>query len=753
MKNTEVKAIQKEKKTGYNVYGLKDRTFRVLMAVAAALMAAAVIQVMLGSLSVPVRAAVFGIIVAAAFVFTLVRKDSGDGIVPYKRGDRFEFLGLYNLSETEILNSNDILPRAEEADFIRDTLERLIFPQSHVKQAICLTGRSGCGKSTIISFFKQKYGGCYYIFDLTDNYMNFQAVLEEKLGSNFDRELDRLVREKKVVFILDQFERYFFLSEEKKETIRQLMIGLCRRNTAIMLSMREEYLADFMKEFDVNNLKKDGRAENGGIKTGILNNLVSIIRDDQKNYHVQRNLASTTYTWRDKNGFENRVKNNHFIHLEHGGGFMEETILEPVGNTVFFCENQNDVRIQTSGIRKSATVLQSKCEILFGDAGREYYDRHRHEPLIEQQILYHMAEYEKKSKAASAEELKKLFEKEDYELLNEYFDIQLSSTGDYFNASRILYLLSSARLNHVVMKRDDLVFGLFENQFSGNGYKKIPRVIDQLEELQLIRKNIKNSDLEYEIAHDFIAQAYLNYSGSNLDRNVKSALDIYMSEYLDSSKQSAMKEKRDYFTKVYRSKYYSLLTAVFAVLVVIVDLLVHFAYNPWRELWADFNVFGDLFTFFPLIMTEVCLLYIYNIYQKVVRFYRGKRAAVCKAVYAVLMIGSVVADVFYPHGMLLYGFLLALMGFNCAFLLDDSYQKACRMELRNYGLKCAMIGIAFAILHLVLWAFNPQFPAYIIFIEMVMMCILVAYAYMAHMTKEHLYGRLMDASSEKINLN
>lgn len=53
------------------------------------------------------------------------------------------------------------------------------------------------------------------------------------------------------------------------------------------------------------------------------------------------------------------------------------------------------------------------------------------------------------------------------------------------------------------------------------------------------------------------------------------------------------------------------------------------------------------------------------------------------------------------------------------------------------------------ILHLVLLLFNHEFPVYIIFIEMVMMDLLIAYAYLAHMTKENLYGRRMDVSSER----
>ena len=184
--------------------------------------------------------------------------------------------------------------------------------------------------------------------------------------------------------------------------------------------------------------------------------------------------------------------------------------------------------------------------MLFGTDGKAFYEKHKQEPLIQQQITYHMAEYEKKEKQCSHEELKALFEKEDFELLNQYFDVQLTSTESYFHASRILYLLSQARLHQVVMKRQDLEYGLFERQFSRTGHKEVNRVMEQLEQLQLIRRNIKRSDQEYEIAHDFIAQAFLTYSHSNMDRNVKSALDIYMAEYLDTNKKEYIEAKRSH---------------------------------------------------------------------------------------------------------------------------------------------------------------------------------------------------------------
>lgn len=750
MKRTETKNVQIKKKTGYNIYGLNNRAFYVIAALICAVIIDALIQMPIKEFPLPAKIILDIIIIAAALIAALFKSSSQNSqITPYLRQEAFEFLGLYDLSGRESLKSTDILSREEEVRYLNQLLETLIFQQNSVKQAICLTGKSGCGKSTILSFFKQEYKEQYQIYDFTGNYTNLKSVMTERFGTNLDQELLARAGKRKLIFIFDQFERFFFLEEDQREQIRSLMTVLCKKNMAVILSMREEYLADFMKEFDINNMKLGARESRSEDQTGILNSLTSIIKDDRKNYHVlNTGQFRRTVTWQ-----QDVIKENHHIHLEHPGSKTENTALDPVGNTIFYCENQNEVKVRCNGTEESATILQNKCELLFGTAGREFYEKHRQEPLIQQQISYHMAEYEKKVKQQPEEVLRELFAMEDYELLNYYFDTQLTASGDYFNASRILYLLSQARLNHVVMKRRDLEFGLFENQFSKDGHKDVNRVVDKLEELQLIRRNIERSDQEYEIAHDFVAQAFLNYSHSNMDRNVKSALDIYIAEYLDSNKKNYIEEKRRHSAKVQKSKYYTAVYLVFALLAVAVDGMIHFAWNPWQEVWQEMNVYGDIFTFVPLLMTEVCMLYIYNMYQKVVQFYRGRKETFCKVIFAVIMAAAVFANFCYPHGLLFYGLGLALMGANCASLLNDSYQKASRMEMRNYGLKCVMMGLAFAVLHLILWVFNTRFPVYIIFVEMAMMILLVVYAYLAHMTKEYLYGRRMDASSDRGNIS
>ena len=744
MNHSEEKIIQKKKKTGYNIYGLKDSVFYILASLVCAAILIAVIDLMAAGLPGMTRAVIYIVIAVLALIIGILLGRSRQAEVEgYHRQEGFEFIGLYDLSAAELQKSSDIISREEEAHYLSHILENLVFRQTSIKQAVCLTGKSGCGKSTILSFFKKEYQDQYEIYDFTGYYHNFEAAMTEILGSHPVQALQARSREKKIIFILDQFERFFFLPVEKREKMRELMIRVSRKNTAMILSMREEYLADFMKEFDVNNMKRDIRNVMEPVEMGILNNLTSIIRDDVKNYHViKRQQKNVFHEWKGDS-----IKENYLTHLDTVGGYLESTAVDPVGNTIFYCENQND----TTGVRNNkGIILENKCELLFGERGQQYFEKHRQEPLIEQQIFFHMAEYEKKKKQRPEEDVKALLDLEEYELLDHYFDTQLTATGDYYNASRILYLLSHARINQVVLKREDLEYGLFENQFSREGHRAVNQVIDRLEELQLIRKNIKRSDQEYEIAHDFIAQAFLNYSYSNMDRNVKSALDIFMAEMLDSNRQNYMEEKRKHNETVQKSQYYKIVGVVAAIGAVVADAIVKAVFNPWMGIWSGRNVFGDIVTILPLLVMLTSMLYIYQVYQKVLQFCRGKREMQCRVIYLILMAGAILGVIFYPYGMMFFGICLAVMGLNCVFLLNGNYQKSSRKELQNYGWKCSLIGIAFAVLHVLFCLFNDVFPVYYVFIEMVMMFLLIGYSFIAHMTKEYLYGRRMDASSERI---
>ena len=744
MNHSEEKRIQKKKRTGYNIYGIRDSLFYLLVALACAVILIALADLMVSGWPLMTRVVLYvAILAAAAAAAVAFGKSSQAQVEAYRRQEGFEFIGLYDLADAQLTDSSDILSREEEAHYLSAVLENLIFRQTGIKQALCLTGRSGCGKSTILSFFKKEYQDQYQIYDFTGYYYNFEAALAEMLGSDPEQRLQQECREKKVIFILDQFERFFFLPPEKRERMRELMIRVSRKNTAMILSMREEYLADFMKEFDVNNMKRDNRQGTAALPMGILNNLTSVIRDDVKNYHVIRRQQQNVF--REWKGMS--VKENFLTHLDTVGGYLETTTVDPVGNTIFYCENQNDA---PGGKADKGIILENKCERLFGERGQEYFAKHREEPLIEQQIIFHMAEYEKKTKQRPEDEVRELLRLEEYELLEHYFDTQLAATGDYYDASRILYLLSQARINQMVLKREDLEYGLFENQFSRDGHRKVNDVIECLEDLQLIRKNIRRSDQEYEIAHDFIAQAFLSYSSSNLDRNVRSALDLFMAEMRDTNRQAYMEEKRRYNEKAQKSRYYAVVGIVAAVAAAAAQLILTAAANPWDSIWAAWNVYGDVTTVLPMLVMLTSMLYMYQVYQKVLQYCRGRRERQCRVIYLILMAGAVLGVVFYPYGMMFFGIFLAVMGLNCVFLLDGSYQKSSRKELQNYGWKCSLIGIAYAVLHVLFFLFNEVFPVYYVFIEMVMMFLLIGYSFIAHMTREYLYGRRMDAGSERV---
>ena len=103
----------------------------------------------------------------------------------------------------------------------------------------------------------------------------------------------------------------------------------------------------------------------------------------------------------------------------------------------------------------------------------------------------------------------------------------------------------------------------------------------------------------------------------------------------------------------------------------------------------------------------------------------------------------------YPHVLMFDGICITILGLNCVFLLDRYYHEICRAQLRNYGLKCTLMGIVFTLSHLLLMGFNSIFPEYLIIMETIAIAVLVFYSHLTHLTKEYLYARLIDVSSTR----
>ncbi|MBQ4067158.1 MAG: hypothetical protein IJD22_05890 [Clostridia bacterium] len=759
MKNIE-KKVKKEKALNRNAYSLSNGAFRLLWFASIGAVAASLAEPFLMTLGTATSFIIMGAVTLFVTVVGLIFTFPQKGVlVPYSRKEGFNFIGLHNLTKENLgSRAKDVLSRNEEVRCIHDLLENVIFPQSDIKQAICITGKSGCGKSTILAFFQQKYEGEYEIHNFSGNYNSLRATLEQQFDTcNIDMRIRELSGEnRKIVFIFDQFERYFYLSEERQLDVRKFIASLCMKNTAIIASMREEFLAEFLREFDLNDIKSNMKTNDEVEHRGLLRRLVGYIKDSENYVVINGSRRRITLSrWKSDN-----IKSPEFLHVSDPEG--KRAVIDKTDATIFYCENQNKMKVNAGGQTQASSMMLGKCEEKFGtDVGRDLYALYFDKPLIEQQIIFHMAEFDAavREGASSAEEFCSM---DTHDIIKRYFDIQLSSTGDYFNASRIMYMLSSSRLHQISMKTKEIVEGLRANQFSPKGKKAVSRVIAQLEELQLIRKNSSNSDAEYEIAHDYIATAFLNYSRANMDRNVKAALDIFLADFIEdfernltlqnsnvpgASRRKKAPEKRNDPEK---DRFYTVATVVACVLCLVTDVIFRFVWNPWETVWSGANPMQGVFPIFIPIHIMLSIVYFYQLYDKVFKYYNGKNNAFLKVEYIGMVLVAVLCEALYPHFVITDGLGLVVVGATACLILDRDYREASRAALNSYGIKCVVVGFAFALAHVLFYISQGEFPVFLIVFEMAAETLLVGYAHFSHMTREYLYGRCMDVSGNKI---
>ena len=225
--------IARMKQPNHNIYGVSSFVYKVIVALGIALWILLFFDVPIHYLPMSTQAAIWGVTLAVGILIAFMLGKTGKAnIVPYSRKDDFEFLGLYDLKDSNLDNRHDVIKRDEEVRYMRQILEEIIFPQVSVKQALCITGSSGCGKSIIMNFFKQTYENEYQIFDFAGNYHEFDGHMVALFGTNMDVKISELTSGGKAVFILDQFERFFFLSHREQKRIQDIMRYLCKKTPA-----------------------------------------------------------------------------------------------------------------------------------------------------------------------------------------------------------------------------------------------------------------------------------------------------------------------------------------------------------------------------------------------------------------------------------------------------------------------------------------------------------------------------------------
>lgn len=422
----------------------------------------------------------YGTVLSAALFICLQvyhRIQEKKKVLPYKATEQFS--GLYcvdNLEKLGLQSRSGLLSREKEVRYLYEAVE-FILKQDQGKQGICLIGKSGCGKSTILYFLKKCCFPEIEVLDYSKKYDSIIWNLYNDLGRDWEKKIEDANH--KYLFIFDQFEQFFYKTDKIQQEIEKVIGKLTVKNVAIIFSIRDEFLSRFIKRFDLNNL--NNREQNRIRYYGVIAN---------------REIISPA---------------------KRSGG--EKSYL-------VFCLDEEEEKKADRYYEYREISMEGQCVNAFGKSGTEIYLRFKHCPLIQQQIIFNILENEKSRTGY----LK--FEKngEDY-LLRRYYDIQLCSTGNFFISSRVMYLLCLGNFYHISFETADIMRALCIPDIESKK-KEFHQVIECLQDIQLIKCGRYNSREIKEIAHDYIAQSYESYAKTEMPVDVRAALDEYTTEYI-----------------------------------------------------------------------------------------------------------------------------------------------------------------------------------------------------------------------------
>lgn len=613
-------------------------------------------------------------IVLALVLVVMVAKsvlEHASVIKPY--GPEEQFIGLYSIEgnqKIELNEDNGLIARNEEIDCLKGLIDEC-FADKRSKRGICLIGRSGSGKSTIINQFEYSEDVPYTIWNFSDSY----DYLEEYILSLYKNNPEKnLVDTDKTVFILDHFERYFSLDDKKKAAVKRIIYRFAKLPAVFVFSMREEFFVPFVKELDINNLAEREPGAEGS--KGIL--------------FFKKYLAG------------NRAKQE---------------------NNVLICGSEKG----KSDDKSVTQTMKRLCQQAFGlERGNEVYGHFQNSTLIQQQIIFNLMKHDYDVEG----EIPVLDSNVDENMMmKRYYDVQLCSTGDYFMASRIMYLLSVGRNSGIFFTDDDIKNALCI--FDKKDVEDFKKCFDRLHELKLIKYSARNTTVRYEIAHDYIAKSFEAYANTELPANVKSSLDEFKSEYTRNTNMNNMISN-------YRKKRKWIGTGTFGWLVFILSIaitLFSFVY--------DFKSGSSRLPWTVFVLCVASILYVFSFYMNITRHYRKGAWILVTLFYFIAICMGTIASVFPEYWLHCLGIGNSAMGFSCIIIgLNFHLAEAARKWFQSYGLKTFAMGGLFVVL-----AFMVQFgrfgTVWIIDTKSVLqflpMAALLIYAYLAHLNKEFFY--------------
>lgn len=614
---------------------------------------------------------IIGVFVVAYIVLLIYKKrQERIGVIrPYERSNTF--VGLYSIEESKAIEANfdnGLIKREKEVEYI-DKILRTIWGQSGHKRGICLVGASGCGKSTILNLLEHgKYRETndeYDIYNFSDKYDYLEDYLKDTFKTDYAINIQKRLRN--IVIIFDQFERFFSLKMEKKTMIKRCIKELSLPNVAIIFSLREEYFLQFLYAFDINYLNAE-------------------------------------------NNFKPEF-NGTIAHKKYFMGKNEDFLND---NNILICLGEENY----SGTDHNEMLRL--CEQAFNEEnGNRIFDHFKDATLIQQQIIFNILENEKAYIASER------FCKWDINsMMKRYFDVQLCSTGDFFNASRIMYLLSVGRNNGIGFTNDDLEAALCI--FTQDEKDDFYNCIEKLHKLRLIKRIRHNVTGIYEVSHDYIAQSFEIYAGTEMPSNVKTALDEYKSEYV---RKLGIKEKIEKHVAEQKK-----VTIAFGVILVsyIVSVVLYV---------LSLNGIYRHIPIAVLVLSLASLLYVYEFYRNIIFHYHNGKSICAGVCYLAAMTCGTLAVVVPNNWLICLGVGNAVQGF-ASFKIgqDKTISSVGQQMFFSYGAKTIFMGSLITICRAVFYWRNLIVG--IEMVEVIIMAALLLYSYVAHMNKEFFYAHV-----------
>lgn len=521
---------------------------------------------------------------------------------------------------------------------------------------------------------------------------------------------------KNKIAIFDQFERLFQEGVENQKNVFALIRKLSENGVVVLFSMREEALLPFLEVVDLNHLE-----------------------------HVGDSYACCRV------GVQNCNKMAHGDHAKKASG------------------RGNIIMIGSSRIKGEESAIRERCNDVFKEEGDGIYRIVKNHPVIEQQIMLNM-----RQNGDLPFEAKEAFARGDLtDVMKWYYDVQLCSTGDYFNASRIMYLMSMMRQKNEAFGTDMIMDALCVPLGHGEKHEeemreyrseedKLKTCLEALAGMSLLRVKNTGSNRYYEVSHDYIAESFEVYANTELPSDVKAALDDYRSGHERRRKMDSLGRSRnqEQFQKARKKDGW-----VFAVwMIALLCTAIYYCMGMAAAVYSEIPLpFGTTPLPLPvLILADFSMFYIFSLYRNVAYYYGtafpqnrnagdGVRIGMVHLLYLVTMIFGVCTVLAGEHCLVFLGVGNIMNALTWLFIASDGRISSYgRKQYRLYGWKTVAVGVLLILFSKFLMLGNfREIRLGIIDIgeigtvmQLIAMGALLLYGYVTHMNREFFYANL-----------